>query len=77
MCKFLEFIMLYVMENLFMNSTFLEYQSKCYLPVCKRLLLTYISNLHKISHFSMQNCDLKIALCIKFIHLCAFKYELD
>ena len=63
-------------KKLFMNSTFSEYQFKFHLPVYKCILLILIFlKLYKISHFSIQNNDLKFTLSMQIIHLCAFKHE--
>ena len=56
-----------------MNSPFLEYHFKCYLPVYRCILLKFLK-LYK-THFSIQNCDLKIKRWIKLIRLCGFKYK--
>ena len=61
----------------FMNSTILEYQSKCYFASLQMQTISclFFFKLYKMLHFSIQNCDLKFTVWIKLIHLCAVKNE--
>ena len=60
-------------KKLLLNSAFFNLNAIC--PFTNPCYLLLFLKLYKLSHFSVQNYDLKFKLEIKLIHLCSFVYK--